>query len=349
MSYKRYSTLYLAISVFSLVVFQNLESMNYSKKKFYNFAWKTAAVGAVAGSLSLVHHGLAWYPMWGDIPIKWNRETGIWFRGGNNLARVVGYNFDEPYIKQLESLPAVDDDLQDFIRENLRAVGVKNVEQVIIKPHHEGYFAGRTCNNQVLRIPMNDVQSWNQNKNDERFRNYIAASVQHEGKHLLENHTYKTIVVAGCIPICTQLACTILKKRFPYRISNQFIRQGLKIPTGLVKGYFNVLLFDSYARHTEQEADDGICDDIAVLKEHKAWLEWQDKRDFDMLPGYHPRYASHKKLWLENKLPWIINTFDHPSNKTRIDKLNQRVNALEEKDDTKSSNFFSHKKEEELK
>lgn len=53
MFYNSYHTLYLILFVFSLVVSQNLESMNQGKKKFSNLGWKTAAVGAVASQVQI--------------------------------------------------------------------------------------------------------------------------------------------------------------------------------------------------------------------------------------------------------------------------------------------------------
>ena len=171
-------------------------------------------------------------------------------------------------------------------------------------------------------------------KIDQELDSY-RAMLLHEVKHINANDHYRWTVAACAIPLGTNyITRRIGQKVLPSATSNSgigwFFRKLSKIPTGCVKQIINDLLFAAYMRHREQEADDNIPKNKAILqggirflKHAKKISEKKLQKKVNSLSPDQQQYQQSLAL-IQRRLLGM-----HPLIEKRIKKLEERIENLE--------------------
>lgn len=304
-----------------------LQAMDALRNRLGNLTWKTAAAGALAGTLTAAHYGCALY-----IPYHFTTSNVLF--------------------SDIEKLEDASPRVQAFVKKQLIACGLKNHESLKIKQGNQ--FAALTTNDnmwvflenhdiieQVLEhYPRNDVSidfkfehpnipnpehtaTWHQTP--EQFLLQAASMLQHEATHLVNNDSKRTGIAITAIPLAIEALSFCIGngfKKYCPRVNTYIIKNMLKIPTGLIKGYCSTSAFFAFSRYKEQQADNGINDNIHLLHAQK-----EERKTKLILNKWDGSYK-------EDPFYWNLNT--HPSDETRIKKFEQRIKTLEQKNDPAS-------------
>lgn len=139
--------------------------------------------------------------------------------------------------------------------------------------------------------------------------------IRHLAAHIKHNDFIRNSI-AGCLAPTILIGLTVLCKRTPFvpRINNFYVRNGLKIPGGTLKGVIAYkVIIPAFSRITEFQADDAIQADVQMLKLIIKELELCGK--------------SYNKERQQNPLLPII---DHmPSPQSRRTRLEKRLHKQE--------------------
>lgn len=319
----------------------NTYGMDAIKSKFKGATWKTAVATTLVGGCTLAHYGLSAYPLWSK---------------SNPIASIKSYGNDE--LSQLDDAsPLVADFVTEQVENHPKKHRIKN-----LKIKKAPFFAGGHSLNYsyVVVDKYSDLEPVlfyshfmqdNQELNKKKLS--YAATLNHEINHIIDNYTPQKIAANALIPFITQGVCYLLKKPFP-KIKNDLLRNALKIPTGMLKGSINVMILSNFLRNHEQRADDAIPNNEQLLMALKKNLEEQSiyesrliqSLDYKFrkplplskklyLTGKYLWFTSASKdapffdLWAKDKLPFYFNFSTHPSTQSRIKKLEQRIESLE--------------------
>lgn len=320
---------------------QTTQCMHAFKSKLGAIGWKAVAGKTLAGALTIGSFASSAAPVWylnnSFTAIK-NLHNGTWD-------------------KELDAQADVDEECKKSVCDILRKKNFteQDLSKLKIKKFF-GFFTASTFNNHYLLIPA--ITKINP-ENKAEYAKFVG-SVQHESHHLENKDSLKKIGLSLALPFITQCTCLALRRILPIQITNPILKNCLKIPGGIAKGYGNVLLFFAYCRNMEQQADNAIENNPEILDacitDYEQKLQWERH----MLEHMHMTsdntiintfYKLGEKLckWeLEGNLPFFLNIFDHPATPHRINKFKERKKALEEKDDQKALENPLETKEQEV-
>ncbi len=184
------------------------------------------------------------------------------------------------------------------------------------EPRLETVLKGSWYNRFLDRIGpyfIKDMQS------KQEYKNTVAGIIQHEGSHLINKDSQRYVIAQLATVGALEIFSFFLKKRMR-PINNFWIKQSMKIPTGMVKFSLNLAGCMAFHRYTEQEADDSINDDIALLTAVKKDLE--------------------KKMYFPSGEPFYNYIFfqNHPSDGDRFERFTRRIGKLKFEEQLKKSN-----------
>lgn len=318
------STKLFFVIISLLVISQtiSLNAMDALRQRFGRLTWKTAAGGAVAGALTAAHYGCSVTPLWSI--------AGASDRIKNSIESQELDELSDANPKYQEAIYSILKGRCNFSEQELNTLKIKN--------YFGDYFSASTLAHNYILIPtaIND---------DLPLDNVFIGSVEHEAQHLKNHDEIKGIIALFSIPLLTHGISKALRRTMPPSMLSPLVKNCLKIPSGLGKGYANTLLYFSYHRHLEQRADDGIEDTLEILK--AACKDHEDDLQKTIYYAQHFHNKSENKLrnvlfgleeklliaYLNNKLPFFLNIYDHPTPLLRIQKFKQRIQALEQKSD----------------
>jgi hypothetical protein len=292
--------LLLFFTIFCIGYFNSAIAMKSFKQRFKNCNWKAAALGTFAGGCTLANYGLAFSPFF--------------------LGSLAAYKQD----KEIDNIEDVSPEVNAYVRKQLLNCGYKNQEKLFVKKGNS-YTSVSTLSHDYIFIPRYEEGKIKENLKRDwlphciqnilyRKRPYkeleqSSAIIQHEKSHLINKDSLRIIVANFIIPCLIQTICIVSKKTFIKPIENYWIKNVLKIPSGLIKASFALIGTASYYRYTEQEADDGINEDIKTLKALKRDLK-----------------NSIGSFYRNDNFLFIFST--HPSHGERIERLQERINTL---------------------
>lgn len=310
-----------------------LEAMNLLKQKISQMNLKKIAITSLAAGLTCMHYGIAYHPL----------------VGANCL-------LEEEYIDESKRLTPV---VENFVKQELVKCGYTTFDKLkIVKDNQFGtnstfsydylFFDG--MREKRLEIILNRTK-WDFFKDssnskalsfydeipEQEYKNLMASITQHEGTHLI-NKDSKRYVIAELAIICTIEAISFFLRR-RLRPINFWVKQGSKIPTGFIKFTINIGAFMAFRRYSEQQADDGINDDIPLLEAQKKNMErhmhvppHDSLHDYSFFWRYPKLLSWYDYLFFQKPidptiLRWCNYIFfeDHPSLGDRFERFTERL------------------------
>ncbi len=163
------------------------------------------------------------------------------------------------------------------------------------------------------------------------FANQYRALLQHEGNHIKHNDNLWNVPAQLVTPFATHKMCKVLTQMYQKgKLATAipgFATSLKQIPAGLGKAEIIKQILNARSRYVEQRADDGIADDIEILKNHINWVKEHDEKIKKDLEAQYPDPEVRKIHQF-----FIDNLGTHPSGDQRVAKLEQRIAALKEKE-----------------
>jgi hypothetical protein len=270
-------------------------------------------------TLTAVHYGLAFSTLWqGKI-------CGI--------GRIKGYF--TPCISPHEFNNALPQEIRTFAYDALDQIDVEDPAGVILEVGL-GYSAAKTYRNRLLSFDVAALAEWDFRKEQDDFKETFAAKIQREGARLNNNEYLKKMLATLVFPCITKSALWFIKKPFN-PIKNDIIKNVIKVPSGMAQGCANILTWYTYSRYLALQADDGIHNDEKRLRAAIAGHRDYESKMIDLIHYLKQDGKLHDALylaeWLADTLPPYINIEDHPSPRSRIKRLERRIEELKSKSD----------------
>ena len=259
---------------------------------------------------------------------------------------VVGLNLALDKKETFASLPNTSRRVKRFAREHIKSVGVKP-EYITIKHAQDpikGYAANPTHNfvfvdsaatetplDQLLRHREREYVSKRWAKRIKKELPQHEFAIEHEANHIKNNDVKKRLLAAVAIPVATYC---MFKRLNPFKNNANLAYHLLKIPGGMCVGTVNMALLFKLARQQEYWADDGVSDDISVLKGGKRFLKknYKKRKHAGMLTRQKMKDYGFSPL--STKTIFTIGDVfaTHPSEKKRIARFNKRIALLAQKE-----------------
>jgi hypothetical protein len=320
-----FSLLFLALCATNKA---DMNAMNkFRAKVSEKFGWKTFAATALAGQLTLIHYGCSLYPNYKAYSIQKQSKLDC-----HDNAPKVSPTVQQFVMTQIKQQPVNNKQLTirqgtAFAAANLKnpIIWIENADSIDqalkIKSENQSLwmrfkkFLGYRSQSYVLKSHSDGTQH---EKTIDEYLTEVAAIIHHENAHLINNHSKKLYAAFFAIPLTTELLHYALKRKF--RTLNQYaLNNALKIPTGLLKGYCNGLSFFAFNRFCEQQADEGVDDNIHLLE------------------AYIKHFNEHHQLVKQanDEKPFYRNFSTHPSFERRTERFEQRIRELKQKNDPK--------------
>ena len=153
----------------------------------------------------------------------------------------------------------------------------------------------------------------------------LSFVLHHEHNHRQELDSLHFFIASFAIPFLVVHPAThiIGRKVLPFAKSSCGVkwlaRELSKIPTGFAKLLISCGLYMTYRIHREQEADNKVPNDKAILQGGLSGLAYQENYKKKLVPN-------SKKAWKFSIVKWLDM---HPSNEKRIKKLEERIKRLD--------------------
>ena len=251
----------------------------------------------------------------------------------------------------------VSDDVKSFVQnilgtENANAVMGQSNSGLEIQATHKHIF----INKDTLKSMSKLLQDYNTNaccinsnilsekkkkiirKEQQQLQPAIDAlsfMLHHEHNHRQELDLHHDFIARCTIPFILHLATRMIRKKvLPFAKSSRDIkwifRELSKIPTGFAKLLISHGLFMAHRIHREQEADNKVPNDKAILQGGINSFE-KLTADQESYKDYIKKLPLNTKKAFEKKVNFFVNKWldQHPSNKNRIKKLEKRIEKLD--------------------
>lgn len=329
--------------------------MNAFKQRYQSFkqnvTWKKAAMTGIAGGCTLAQIGLAINSI--------------------SLERHKSYlnHLNNKYEKEFENFKNIHPDTESFIKEHLKKCGVTQQDNLRIKMYDGNWGVSRTdkylwffipesaakeLNNALeviskaradIREQLNrgldkrfvesDISYWLSNRPNLTYvegENWVPigksvdaaleaiAIIHHEGGHIINNDP-KNFHFAPYAMLGGNLALSFFaRKKF---ITNDFYRKNCaKILSGLIIAKLVPLEYYQYTQFRELKADDNTQNNIYIVKAAKRFHE----------NGLKLHKEHYEKL---NRFPAKFVQI-HPHPEVRIERFDEKIKAIYEKNDPES-------------
>jgi hypothetical protein len=296
---KLFFLFYLMIEICSVQAMQTL------KQRISQINLKKVATTSLAVGLTGIHYGLAYNPLGFIIagicqPVD---ELEIFVK--EELTKRVYTAFDRLKIIKSFAFRAKTTPSHDYLF--FDSMYEQRLEIVLKGSWYSRFF------DRIGPYLIKNMQS------AQEYKNTVAGIIQHEGSHLINKDSQRTIFAELVIIGAIEIGSFFLKKRFK-PINNFWIKQSVKIPTGMAKLSINLAALAAFCRYREQEADEGINDDIALLIALKNDME--------------------REMCFRSDKPFYDYIFfqTHPSHGDRFERFTRRIKTLEFEEQLKKSN-----------
>lgn len=297
----------LPVLLFFLILIPKYShSMGRFRQQFAKSTWKATAAGLFAGTLTAAHYGIfstdLVAPFFGDkIGYDVSPETESFVK---EVLSKRGYtNQERLHIKNVYShmFHAMQTTSHDYI---FLGGGVRPDTLVAKKNMWYGHDHAISEN---IKDPLKGQLLTGQPSH--QYLTEVSGILEHEGGHLINNDGHRRIGAIALSSCCIELCSFFLRKYHGKFLTNYWIKNILKVPTGAFKASFAYFLTLPYLRHREQLADDGITNDKKTLKGQKRFFK---------------RFQE-----VENKASFLSRLFDcHYPNHIRMRRFQERIQAL---------------------
>jgi hypothetical protein len=159
--------------------------------------------------------------------------------------------------------------------------------------------------------PLDDIYRYFFNTQlEQKYKNRVAGMIMHEGGHLIAKISQRTAAAEVAIIGAFEIFSFFFRQRLkPF--NNFWVKQSVRLLTGIAKCCGNAALLLAYKRYEEQKADDGIDNDIAILK--------AVRKDFKKNMGFPSDEPFYSYFFQQT----------HPSDGDRFQQFTRRINKLE--------------------
>lgn len=223
----------------------------------------------------------------------------------------------------VQTLPDAPESVQNFVRNELKDTPLENEENICIKinPNSNFIISAMGSNHIIVAGYEKDdkltceleqlieKQKINPDQATSIALNAYKFFVHHEANHLVHEDTTHKAVFAETLPFIMEGALLILRKscRKPMPL---WIKNGLKIPSGIAKGFFNLACIAAYSRQFEARADKEVSIKDPLVLQNTAQV-----------------FRKLKTL----DVPYIFST--HPTDISRAERLEELATQINKEEE----------------